>query len=169
MKIRAILALILALTLVIPAAMADYGEYAIDEEDSANVFEVLPGTYEWYQLASDYEDGHAYLEIWPAEETVTMKDGAWSYTFNMEEVGGVDFHPYSVILVGFCDDIEISRNVFTAETFTDWWTGEIPAGTTVTYSGTEHQSILTALAISVIGTDSEGWELEFHSIVYLTK
>lgn len=142
------------------------GQEAMNEEDGASVFEVEPGTYEWYMLPGDIEDGHAYVDIQPEEETVVLQDGAWHYTFVMEEVGGVSFYPYTVVLVGFSDGVEVRRTTVNADT---WWVGQIPADSLVTYNGLETNRALTALAISVIGTDATGYEQEFHGMVFLSK
>ena len=139
------------------------------EEDSDAVFTVEPGTYEWYMLPADMEDGHAYLNVVPAAETVYMENVAWTYTFQLEEIAGVSFYPYSVTIISFCDGTELTRTTVTEEEHDDWWTGEIPAGTQVTYTGTETNDVMTAVAISVIGSDEQDYELEFHGIVFLEK
>ena len=168
-----LLALLLAALPMLALAEEELAEgdtdEALVEEDGASAYTVPVGSYEWYMLPGDIEDGHAYVDIYPTQETVTMKDGAWSYSFTMEEVNGVSFYPYTVVLIGFCEDTELTRNSFTADTFTSWWTGQIPAGSVVTYGGTEHNDALTALAISVIGSDETGYEQEFHSLVFLSK
>lgn len=148
-----------------PDPLFFHSDDALGEEDSSSVFEVVPGSYEWYMLPSDIEDDHAYVDVSPVEETVTMKKGVWNYAFQLEEVGGVSFYPYSVILVGFCDGTEISRTVLKKDSGS-WWVGEIPADSLVTYTGTDTNEYLTAMAISLIGTDETGYELEFHGMVF---
>ena len=145
-------------------------EDAMNEEDSSNIYQPNPGDYEWYMLPVDLDEDHAYVDIYPVEEEVTASNGVWNISFVMEECNSFDFKVSSVILICFTGDVEVSREVLSEEEFTDLLSGNfIPADSATTCSFSLTDEGQTACAISLVGTDATDEELEFHSIVFLTR
>jgi len=138
---------------------------------------VLPevGSFMWYMTPALPIAQHAFVDIYPEESPVYMQEDtaapggySWQYAFTLEETGGYDFYPSVMTVTYFSagEEIEmVSREVYDAEQLSAWWgSGCIAAGSAVTYQGQLNVQDISAVAVSVIGNDASGLEMEFHGM-----
>ncbi len=133
------------------------------------------GSFMWYMTPALPIAQHSFVDIYPEESPVYMQEDAaapggysWQYAFTLEETGGYDFYPSVMTVTYFSAGEEIamvSREVYDAEQLSAWWgSGCIAAGSAVTYKGQLNVQDISAVAVSVIGNDPSGLEMEFHGV-----
>lgn len=146
------------------------------EEYVDDVYEPEVGSFNWYLEPVLPTDMHAYVDIYPEESPVyaqldanAVNGQSWLYSFTLEETGGYDFYPAVLTVVYFSggEEVEVvSRESYDAEQLALWWGNNcIPAGSAVTYTGSLAVQDICAAAISIIGNDAQGMEMEFHGVV----
>ena len=147
----------------------DYTEDdAWDEEDVSTVETAEAGDYEWYMLPADVEEGHAYVDIYPSETTVTASKDMVPFTFVLEETNGYDFTITSVTLIGFVEDEEVYRESVSLDDVALWCPDLMVQGLAISYyTDSVAREGMDAVAVSIIGTDSTGEELEFHAMFFI--
>ena len=146
------------------------------EENAVGIFEPEVGSFAWYLEPVLPIEMHAYVDIYPEESPVyaqadatSVNGQSWRYAFTLEETGGYDFYPAVLTVVYFAAGdgiIAVSRESYDATQLSMWWGSScIPAGSAVTYTGSLPVQDVCAVAISVIGNDAQGMEMEFHGVV----
>lgn len=149
------------------------------EENALGIYEPEVGSFAWYLEPVLPIEMHAYVDIYPEESPVyaqlddTVPNGqSWRYSFTLEETGGYDFYPAVLTVIYFAagdEVLEVSRQSYDAEQMTMWWGSNcIPAGSALTYTGSLPVQDVCAAAISIIGNDAQGLEMEFHGMVDFT-
>lgn len=149
------------------------------EEDALGIYEPEVGSFAWYLEPVIPIEMHAYVDIYPETSPVyaqaddTAPNGqSWHYAFTLEETGGYDFYPSVLTVIYFAagdEVLEVSRQRYDAEQMTMWWGSNcIPAGSAITYTGSLPVQDVCAAAISIIGNDAQGLEMEFHGMVNFT-
>lgn len=147
------------------------------EEAAGDASGAEPGDYEWYLLPATPEEGHAYVDIYPENDTAYALDDptvmggkTWRFAFTLQETAGVVFKPTVLSIIYFAGEDEVRRDSFESDVLATWWKdGAALCSSSVVYEGTVNDSGLTAVAISVIGLDASGYEMEFHSVVNLEE